>query len=48
MITACLIILAWAIPLPAWASITVTVLASLRCLGSIAVFLGNFIGEHKK
>lgn len=31
MITSCLIILAWAANLPLWASITITVIASVRC-----------------
>lgn len=32
MITTCLIIIAWAASLPLWASITITVLASVRFL----------------
>ena len=40
MITACLIIIAWAASLPLWASITITVLASVKFL---VKFLMNFL-----
>lgn len=38
MITACLIILAWVVAMPLWASVIITVLASVRFIAKFLIW----------